>query len=127
MLYWLPLNLMRAALVIALLVSTYMATAPAGTAVGASVNDKLAHLITFFGLAWLADFSFPRGRFGWSKILPLLAYGLLIEIIQFFLPYRTFSLLDLIADAAGIVLYGITLLLMDCSPIVMWRRALIRD
>jgi VanZ family protein len=127
MLNRLLLSLVRVALVIALLVSTYMATAQAGTAVGASVNDKLAHLMTFFGLALLTDFAFPRWRFGWTKILPLLAYGLLIEIIQLFLPYRTFSLLDLTADAAGIVLYGITLLLMDCSPIVMWRRAMIRD
>jgi VanZ family protein len=127
MLNRLLLSLMRAALVIALLVSTYMATSQAGAAVGASLNDKLTHLITFFGLAWLTDFSFPRGHFGWSKILPLLVYGLLIEIIQFFLPYRTFSLLDLTANATGIGLYGVTLLPMECSPIVMWRRAVIRD
>lgn len=121
-----PLILMRIALVIALLVASFLATTHAGTT-GDSINDKLAHLLAFFGLACLADFSFPRARFGLSKIVPLLSYGLMIEIIQFFLPYRTFSLLDLAADTVGIAFYLVTLLLMSRHPIVGWRRVAIRD
>jgi VanZ family protein len=36
----------------------------------------------------------------------LLGYGLAIEIIQYILPYRSFSLLDLAADAFGLLAYG---------------------
>lgn len=71
-----------------------------------TINDKVGHIVAFLLLAFLADFSFPNEGFGWSKILPLLGYGLLIEIIQYFLPYRLFSLLDLAADATGLVVYA---------------------
>lgn len=33
----------------------------------------------------------------------LLAFGLQIEIVQYFLPNREFSLLDVVADGVGIV------------------------
>ena len=70
-----------------------------------NVNDKVNHALAFFVLGLLADFSFPERGFGPSKILALLAYGLLIEVIQHFLPYRTFSLYDLAADGVGLTLY----------------------
>jgi VanZ family protein len=53
-----------------------------------SVNDKLGHVLAFGLLSLLADFSFPAGRFGAGKILALLGYGVLIEIVQYFLTYR---------------------------------------
>lgn len=121
-----PLIMMRVALSLALLLSLYLATIKGGPVEAADVNDKFAHSAGFFMLAWLCDFSFPRFGFGLSKIVPLLGYGLLIEIIQFFLPYRTFSLLDMVADAAGIALYGLALLLGRQS-IVNLRRAVIGE
>lgn len=69
-------------------------------------NDKLAHAASFLALGFLADYSFPRSEFGWVKLLSLLAYGLGIEIIQYFIPARSFSLLDLAADGLGLALYG---------------------
>ena len=43
-----------------------------------------------------------HGRQRWVS---LLAFGLFIEVVQYFLPYRQFSLLDLAADGIGIWLY----------------------
>lgn len=122
-----PLIMMRIMLAIALLVTTGLATMKGGPVEAAHMNDKFCHLAGFFMLAWLADFSFPRAGFGLTKILPLLGYGLLIEIIQFFLPYRSFSLLDLVADGAGIALYGMALLLLGRHSVAYLRRALVRD
>ena len=70
-------------------------------------NDKLNHLLAFGVLAALADRSFPGpgpGK-GWGKWVSLMAYGLLIEGVQSFLPYREASGWDLLADGAGIGLY----------------------
>lgn len=122
-----PLIMMRITLAVALLVSTYLATMKGGPVDAANINDKFAHLAGFFMLAWLADFSFPRAGYGLNKILPLLGYGLLIEIIQFFLPYRSFSLLDVLADAAGIAIYGAALLLLGRQSVTYLRRAVVRE
>lgn len=118
------LFIVRAALLLTLIVSTYLATASGPVAAG-GINDKLAHLIGFYLLALLADLSFPRRRFDLYKILPLMGYGLLIEIIQFFLPYRSFSTLDMVADGAGLMLYSLTILLLKRSPFRASRWAFI--
>ncbi len=73
------------------------------------MNDKAGHLMAFFVLALLVDRSFPAWTFR-TKVLVLIVYGLSIEIAQAYLPYRSCSLFDLGADAAGLALYGI------CQP-----------
>ena len=47
----------------------------------------------------------PAPGRGWGKWVSLLAYGLFIETVQRFLPYREFSGWDLVADGIGIWLY----------------------
>jgi VanZ family protein len=79
-------------------------------------NDKLEHAAAFFTLAFLLDFAWPRRAWDRSKWLPLLGYGLLIEIVQFFIPFREFSLWDLAADALGLLLYAFTLPLIMRTP-----------
>lgn len=67
------------------------------------VDDKLQHLLAFAALGALARRGFPALPL-WQLLVPaLLAYGLAIECIQWLLPWREFSLLDLAADAAGLV------------------------
>ena len=70
----------------------------------AAVNDKAQHVCAFAVLGLFSCFAFPP-RDLWQFHLPFLAgYGLLIESVQWWLPWREFSLLDLAADIAGIVL-----------------------
>ena len=69
------------------------------------MGDKFDHAVAFAVLALLVDASFPARRFGLAKIGALLAFGLAIETVQYFLPYREASLYDWLADAAGIALY----------------------
>lgn len=97
--------LIRVALVSALLLVLYLCTSPGEYDLAKSVNDKLSHAVAFLILSLLADFSFPETGFSRVKIAPLLAYGILIECIQYFLPYRSFSLLDIVADIGGILAY----------------------
>ncbi|MEA3292637.1 MAG: VanZ family protein [Pseudomonadota bacterium] len=68
-------------------------------------NDKLGHLLTFLLLALLVDHGWPGAAFLSRKALPLLAYGAAIELIQHFVPNRSLSFADWVADGAGILLY----------------------
>lgn len=73
--------------------------------------DKVAHLILFGGLAGIISVGLHRAgrthapwihRFG--PVLFATAYGLTDEIHQLFIPLRTFSLLDLLANFTGAAL-----------------------
>jgi len=86
-----------------------------------SVNDKVGHIVAFLYLAILLDFSFPESRFDILKVILLLAYGLLIEVIQYFLPYRTSSFLDLLADGVGVALYFLLIPILKYIPFVRLR------
>lgn len=70
-------------------------------------NDKLNHIFAFVVLTFLADMSTDRQlteRVKWVTIT-IFVYGLLIEIVQWQLPYRSFSFADMGADLLGILLY----------------------
>ncbi|WP_345986509.1 VanZ family protein [Sulfurimonas sp. HSL-1656] len=67
----------------------------------ASFSDILNHFAAFFTLYMLHLFSYPA--LSWRlRSAVLLAYGLLIEIVQAFLPNRYASLSDLAVDAAAV-------------------------
>jgi VanZ family protein len=80
------------------------------------LNDKVEHTAAFITLAFLLDFAWPRQAWGRAKWLPLLGYGLLIEVVQYFIPFREFSLWDLSADGLGLMLYAATLPLIKRAP-----------
>ena len=111
----------RIMLVLSLLLIIYLTTADLEHPVMTSVNDKFGHILAFVILAFLLDFSFPASSYNLSKILPLLAYGILIEIVQYFLPYRMFSLLDMLADAGGLVIYAMFIPMLKHIPILRLR------
>ena len=69
--------------------------------------DKLNHLTAFFVLALLTEYAFPSVTVSAQKLVPLLGFGLLIEVLQYWVGYRYFEWLDVAADAAGIVLFWV--------------------
>jgi VanZ family protein len=111
----------RLIFVVSLLLITVLTTMKLPHSVMTAVNDKLGHFLAFFYLAFVLDFSFPKSSFNLLKILPLLVYGLIIEIVQYHLPYRTFSLLDLLADGGGIVIYVLIIPLLRHVPVLKLR------
>ncbi len=70
-----------------------------------SISDKVIHIFVFFFFAVLMDLATERHPFWLWKGLPLLVYGAGIEILQYFSPDRSFSVLDWLADFLGIFLY----------------------
>ena len=96
----------RLLLLLALVVNTYLTTTELAPMLE-QVNDKLGHILAYFTLALFADGAFPSKSFSWHKWVPLMLYGLGIELIQSQIPYRQFSGWDLVANGGGLVLYGL--------------------
>jgi VanZ family protein len=113
----------RIAFFLVVVAITYLAITRQEFPVVKDVSDKANHILAFYVLTWLLDFSFPQKGLGLSKIFALLSYGLLIEIIQSFLPNRTPSSLDLFADGVGIALYKLSLPVLRRVPVLSrrWR------
>jgi len=108
---------------VTLLAITHLAFTPQQYPVLRDISDKANHIFAFYVLALLVDFSFPKDRLGFSKVFALLSYGLLIEVIQHFLPHRTSSVLDLLADGVGIASYEFSLPVLRHIPLFRRRWA----
>ena len=63
--------------------------------------DKANHFIAFLTLYVTLSLGYPKLAIV-TKALILLAFGIQIEVVQYFLPNREFSLLDVLADGVGI-------------------------
>ena len=64
------------------------------------------HLISFFIAALLYFKAFKHGSFNFIFLsgIPIFLYSILLEVIQIFLPYRTFNYYDILANFVGISL-----------------------
>ena len=67
--------------------------------------DKANNLLAFCVMAALADAGYPDRAQELQRWGLLLGYGLVIELVQWQLPYREFSWLDLVANLVGVLLY----------------------
>lgn len=102
---------------------TFLATTSLEFRVVPSSYDKLNHFVVFFVLALLTDFSFPGYSFNVIKVIFLISYGFSLEIIQHFLPYRMFSLFDIVADIVGLAAYGMLIPVFKNIPLLNHRWA----
>ena len=65
------------------------------------VNDKLSHLLTYFLLAgWFGLLARSRIVLGWT-IVALIAYGMIIELLQGQTGYRFAEWGDVVANSVG--------------------------
>lgn len=117
------IQIFRGLFVLALLAVTLLAFMQMPEMGPQRVSDKLNHAFAFYALALLLDFARPQTEFGVRKFAVLMAYGLAIECVQYFLPWREFSLLDMVADAVGLLLYVASIPLLMRLPLLRrrWR------
>lgn len=108
-------------LITAIAVICFLAFTPRQIPVVSSLNDKFNHILAFFGLAFLSDYSFRNLEFGWEKMLPLLLYGVGIEVVQSFLSLRFFSFWDIAADLVGLIGYLAVYPLLKRLPVLKER------
>ena len=84
-----------------LAVYTYMGLSRSGAELATTLSDKLLHFSGYVIFIISAMLAF-RKRLGIMFIL-LFAYSVVIEITQYFLPYRTFEFMDILANLSGLV------------------------
>lgn len=96
-------NLFRGLLACYLLLLLHLAT-QSGPDLPVQVWDKLKHAGAFFVLTALVVPAFPGFNLC-KRCLSALAFGVLIELTQYFLPHRQASGLDLLANTVGILIF----------------------
>ena len=87
-----------------LVVGCYLAFSPVEDSFQTQVNDKLLHFTGFWLMSLFAQLAHPKTNF-WVLGSGLILFGLAIELIQAYLPYRSFSWWDWAADALGVATY----------------------
>ena len=70
--------------------------------------DKFLHASAFFVLSFLLNRASSSISTRIRNILSLLAFGILIEILQSFTGYREVSAADVLADLVGILFFQLT-------------------
>jgi len=111
----------RVLLTAAVIAISYLATTSRHIPIAGDISDKINHFSAFFVLSLLVDFSFPDTGYNLAKALPLLGYGFAIEIVQYFLPHRSFSLYDLGVDAIGLLAYWRVVPVLRHVPVLRGR------
>jgi len=95
---------------------TYLSLKSASHSSPIRINDKIGHFIAYalLSLHALAFFQFQQKKHILWLVLTLVGYGLLMEILQGFVPGREVSAYDLLANSMGV---GIGL-----TCFTLWRR-----
>ena len=100
---------LRGIFFISIILIFYLSLVPASVLeffIGLSfIGDKISHGVIFFYLAKLGMFCNFKIK---SQILMVIifSFGLTIEIVHYFHPYRYFEWADLLANFLGIILAG---------------------
>lgn len=66
--------------------------------------DKVYHCAAYWWLAVLPMKGFTDRRFATSAALSMIILGILLEVGQYYVPGRSFSLLDITANNVGVIL-----------------------
>ena len=92
----------RILLVISILVISFLAISETNPTSQNFIDDKLLHFLCFAYLTLIFKLTQFIQQDFWLYVI-VLAYGILIEIVQMYLPYRSFEFLDILADFMGIL------------------------
>ena len=88
----------------------YMALTPSngGSFLHFKNADKVLHASAFFVLSFLLNRASSSIEKRIRNMISLLAFGILIEVLQSFTGYREVSFADVLADLVGILIFQLT-------------------
>lgn len=99
----------RSILTISLISITILSLVPVKGSLSVNIWDKAQHAGAYLYLTLLVCAASTEYRLTRRHAALLMAYGIGIEVLQAGFPWRSFSLLDMVANASGIAI-GATLL-----------------
>lgn len=109
--------LCRAQLVLLLLIYFWLGVANLPPSVEQGVSDLLLHGIGYAVAVFSVYLLCQRLAPMWVGLAGLWLFSLLVEVVQYYLPWRSFSVLDMLANGSGIlagfILLGIVQPLLD--------------
>lgn len=100
-----------------LVIYTFLGLTPHPEASVPMFNDLLMHFTGYVIAAGSISFARPYWPL-WQRALFLISFSFAIEIGQHFMPPRTFSLLDMLANSSGVTLGLIIVLALKRAPII---------
>ena len=99
------IRIYRLVFLILVFVISYAALTPQGD-ISIPYIDKILHFSAFLILSLFIDLSMKKPLLlNKGALILLILYAFLIELVQYFLPYRDAELLDFIFDLVGILVY----------------------
>lgn len=119
---WRPLCLIQ--FILLLMLYTFLGLTPSTGEFLSSYNDLIMHFCGYLAAGTSISLAWPNSHY-WQRALCLLLYSITIEIGQHFLPPRTFSGLDILANASGI-LAGLWLFFLVNKFSPRWLRIFLR-
>lgn len=81
----------------------YMGVVKITVEVAQNYGDLVMHFLGYLILMCSGLFTFPHRMHIAKLFVIFFSYSILIEFIQFFLPHRSFSLLDILANGTGLL------------------------
>ena len=85
-------------------------------------NDKAGHIIAYFILMFVMSLAYWNGRKAiLNSFLVSFLYGIMMEVGQYFVPGRSFSIIDMLANGCGSLLAAGILLLFGKKIILLFR------
>ena len=100
----------RATLIISLIGVTILSLVPVTGSLAVNIWDKAQHAGAYVYLTLLVWAASEPRRLTARHASLLMAYGIGIEGLQAGLPWRSFSLMDMVANASGIGIGGVILI-----------------
>ncbi len=83
--------------------------------------DKIKHISAFFTLSLLLNKASSTLAHRFRNIIALLLFGLLIEVIQYFIPTRDSDWMDVLADFVGIMFFQVSYSIIKMGKELFFR------
>ena len=100
------IRIYRLVFLLLVLFISYAAVTPVEGGASLPYIDKLLHFVAFLILTFFMDLSIKKPLLlSKEALILLILYAFLIELVQYFLSYRSAEVLDFISDLLGILVY----------------------
>ena len=100
------IKIYRLVFLLLVLFISYGAVTPVEGGASLPYIDKLLHFVAFLVLTFFMDLSIKKPLlFSKAALILLILYAFLIELVQYFLSYRSAEVFDFISDLLGILVY----------------------